>query len=77
MCTNRVYQNKAENIINLVLRPKMNFCRPDAIMSCKDSHNNGSNEQYGEKYINTLRPRQDGSHFPDHIFKCIFFNENV
>ena len=26
-------------------------------------------------YINTLRPRQNGRHFPDHIFKCIFFNE--
>ena len=27
--------------------------------------------------INTLRPRQDGRHFPDDIFKCIFLNENV
>ena len=27
--------------------------------------------------FNTLRPRQDGRHFPDDIFKCIFFNENV
>ena len=25
----------------------------------------------------TLRPRQDGRHFPDDIFKCIFLNENV
>ena len=23
------------------------------------------------------RPRQDGRHFPDDIFKCIFLNENV
>ena len=28
-------------------------------------------------YINTLRPRQNGRHFPDDIFKCIFLNENV
>ena len=28
-------------------------------------------------FINTLRPRQDGRHFPDDIFKCIFLNENV
>ena len=28
-------------------------------------------------YLNTLRPRQDGCHFPDDIFKRIFFNENV
>ena len=26
--------------------------------------------------FNTLKPRQNGRHFPD-IFKCIFFNENV
>ena len=27
--------------------------------------------------LNTLRPRQNGRHFPDAIFKWIFFNENV
>ena len=27
--------------------------------------------------INTLGPRQNGRHFADAIFKCIFFNENV
>ena len=26
---------------------------------------------------NTLRPRQNGRHFQDDIFKCIFFNENI
>ena len=28
-------------------------------------------------FLNTLRPRQNGRHFPDDIFKWIFFNENV
>ena len=28
-------------------------------------------------YVNTLRPRQNGRHFADDIFKCIFLNENV
>ena len=28
-------------------------------------------------YFNTLRPRQNGRHFADNIFKCIFLNENV
>ena len=28
-------------------------------------------------FINTLRPRQDGRHLPDDIFKCISLNENV
>ena len=27
--------------------------------------------------INPLRPRQNGRHFADDIFKCIFLNENV
>ena len=27
--------------------------------------------------INTLRPRQNGHHFPDNIFKCTFLKENV
>ena len=27
--------------------------------------------------VNTLRPRQNGCHFADNIFKCIFLNENV
>ena len=26
--------------------------------------------------VNTLRPRQDGRHFPDDIFKHIFLKEN-
>ena len=28
-------------------------------------------------WVNTLRPRQNGRHFPDDIFKWIFLNENV
>ena len=27
--------------------------------------------------INTLTPRQNGRHFPDDIFKCIFLNESA
>ena len=29
------------------------------------------------RQLNTLRPRQNGPHFPDDIFNCIFLNENV
>ena len=29
------------------------------------------------RHFNTLRPRQNGRHFADDIFKCIFLNENV
>ena len=28
-------------------------------------------------YCNTLRPRQNGRHFPDDIFQLIFLNENI
>ena len=27
--------------------------------------------------FNTLRPRPNGLHIPDDIFKCIFLNENI
>ena len=27
--------------------------------------------------FNTLSLRQNGLHFPDDIFNCIFFNENI
>ena len=29
------------------------------------------------RHLNTLRPRQNGRHFADYIFKCILLNENV
>ena len=29
------------------------------------------------QYFNTLKPRQNGRHFADDIFKCIFLNENA
>ena len=30
-----------------------------------------------EWFVNTLRPRQNGRHFPDNIFKFIFLNESI
>ena len=29
------------------------------------------------QHVNTLRPRQNGCHFADNIFKCIFLDENL
>ena len=31
-------------------------------------------KMFGQKWINTLRPTQNGRHFTDDIFKCIFLN---
>ena len=36
-----------------------------------------SNRGSGYCVVNTLRPRQNGRHLPDDIFKCISLNENV
>ena len=30
-----------------------------------------------DRFLNTLRMRQNGRHFPDNIFKCIFLKEDV
>ena len=41
------------------------------------THWDDSNDHVLIKWLNTLRPRQNGRHFADDIFKCIFLNENV
>ena len=33
--------------------------------------------QYKYAAFNTLRPRQNGRHFPDDMFKCILLKENI
>ena len=33
--------------------------------------------EHGDKNINSLRPRHNGRHFADDIFRCIFLNENA
>ena len=33
--------------------------------------------EYNAITFNTLKPKQNGRHFADDIFKCIFLNENV
>ena len=35
------------------------------------------NRGLSQTSINTLRPRQNGRHFPDYILNCNFLNENV
>ena len=41
------------------------------------SHHKDKTLMIGLNLFNTLRPRQNGRHFADYIFKRIFFNENV
>ena len=59
------YLNQCWLLINRVLCNTLN------------AHDNDNYYVFENHTINTLRPRQDGRHFPDDIFKCIFLNENV
>ena len=43
--------------------------------NCGMSTRNATNEH--KLWFNTLRPKQDGRHFADDIFTCIFLNENA
>ena len=43
----------------------------------QNSGNKQMSHHHQDPLINTLRPRQNGRHFPDDIFKWIFLNENV
>ena len=40
-------------------------------------HNNSRYKISKTGFLNTLGSRQNGPHFADDIFKCIFLNENV
>ena len=44
--------------------------------TCTDD-NDDTTENDIWSYFNTLRPKQNGRHFPGDVFKCIFLNENV
>ena len=56
------------------------FCLPNCNDVCNimlyRTHYNGTLQYKTRGTFNTLRPRQDGRHFADAIFTCIFFNEN-
>ena len=43
----------------------------------KDNSMETNSQKKSINSFNTLRLRQNGCHFPDDIFKCIFLNENV
>ena len=44
------------------------------VLSGEMSYSPGNNFT---RSVNTLRPRQNGCHFPDDMFKCVFLNEDV
>ena len=64
--------------IAAALRHKSNL-RSDKIISTPSIMASRSNQIWWQDIwpLNTLRPRKNGCHFADNIFKCIFQNENV
>ena len=57
---------------------------PDTLATIRPGHQQAwywsSKSEYSVlsiRRVNTFRPRQNGRHFPDDIFKCIFVNENT
>ena len=64
----------------LALKRSCNFSRanPNELYHVRATHALTFISSHGAlPYINTLRPRQDGYHFADNIFKLIFLNEHV
>ena len=45
--------------------------------TCRWLKAQANNDKIRASWVNTLRPRQNGRHFADDIFKCIFLNKNV
>ena len=49
---------------------------PNRPRSITETNDNAVLLLNGQEWVNILRPRQNGRHFPDDIIKCILLNEN-
>ena len=87
-----IRENAFENVVwkmaAMLSRPQcVNMYRDCASNGCKQlckrlwprclTHITDATLKQNNHRVNTLRPRQNGRHFADDIFKCIFLNENV
>ena len=52
-------------------------CRNSSLIISQHCFSNKPYGVTGPQWINILRPRQNGRHYADDMFKCIFLNENV
>ena len=52
-------------------------CNIKQLISNLPVYHNRRSEVIKTMVVNSLRPRQNGRHFADDVFKCIFLNENV
>ena len=76
MSTRSSFKSQISNI--LVFEATLIHCWPAGLVPLKVCQPvNSSHPGQNDRVFNTLRPRQNGRHFPDDFFKCIFLNENV
>ena len=63
---------------NTARRSPLNFGQVlGSLTTLTKTYNGPSKMRKSVEHVNILRPRQNGCHFPDEIFKNIFVNENV
>ena len=67
-CFQCITSHNENSLVNVIVVP---YC------DWYGEHDPVSTEPVGVLVVNTLGPRQNGRHFADDIFKCIFVNENV
>ena len=75
----RILQDNPSFIMQTTQTIMLNICLFPYNHKINDSRKSTIKEMYDPVIIpfNTLRPRQNGRHFADAIFKCIFLNENA
>ena len=63
----------ANSLVQVDVKPSI------TIFSLTNTHgwHHAAQHIYAIQPVNTLRARQNGQHFSDDIFKCIFLNENI
>ena len=74
ICINYTFQEKF--FIHLSVYWRLVWFR-HLLTICVDSSSPFQHQNFTTIVINTLRSRQEGCHFPDDVFTCIFAHENV
>ena len=64
-------------IVSHVTEHTFTFCRATGDRICRESPVACRTSRVTEHSFSVLRPKQNGRHFADDVFKCIFLNENA
>ena len=69
--------NQVKMMIQNLIISKRPYRQPGSEKLVASSHFLFCHGNRAYSFVNTLRLRQNGRHFADNIFKCIFLNENA